>query len=75
VIDVRVRQHDCIDLADFCRQGFVLDGGLAASSLKHSAVERHRMPIDVQQVTRPRYFTGRAYERDFQVLPLSDCAA
>ena len=28
------------------------------------------MSVDVQEVARARYLTGRAYERDFQLLSL-----
>jgi hypothetical protein len=66
MIYVRMRQHDCIEIGNRHRKRFVLFCGLAAFSLEHSAVERDGVSVDVQQMTRPGYFTGRPDKRDFQ---------
>ena len=75
MIDVCVREHDSIEILDRNWKGFVFLRRLTALSLKHPAVESDRMPIDVQQVTRPGNLTGRADERDLQLLALGGCAA
>jgi hypothetical protein len=75
VIDVCVREHDSIEILDWNGKGSVFLGSLTAFSLKHPAVERNRVPVDVQQMTRPGDFAGRADKRNLQVLPLGGCAA
>jgi hypothetical protein len=53
MIDVRVREDDSIEILDWQRERSVFLGGFLASSLKHSAVERDGVTVDVQKMAGP----------------------
>jgi hypothetical protein len=51
MIDVRVGENDRVKILDWKRESAVLIRGFLTLSLKHPAVERNSMPVDVEQVT------------------------
>src|SRR4051794_10164443 len=75
MVDVSVRQNHCVELVDWDGKRFVFFCRLGAPALEHSAVERDGMTVHMQQVARARHFAGRAYKRNFQVLPLGYSAS
>ena len=66
MIDVCVRQHDGIQLFDRVWQLSILLSGFLASSLKHPAVERDRIAVDVEQMTRAGDLTRGSDKRYLQ---------
>ena len=70
MVDVCMREHDSIEVCDRYWKTAVFLGRLVTPSLKHPTVERDRMTIDVQEMTRPRDFAGRANEGYFQTINL-----
>src|SRR5687767_6965586 len=67
MIYVCMGQNDSIQFTDRHRKRSVLYRRLAPLSLEHPAVERHCTAIDVQQVARARYLTGRTGKRHLQM--------
>ena len=57
MIDVCMRKNDCIKVSDRERESAVLLRGVLALPLKHAAVERDGMSVDVQKMTGAGDFT------------------
>jgi hypothetical protein len=66
MVYVGVRQNNGIQIGDCNRKLSVFLVRFASPPLKHAAIQRHGMPVDVQQVTRARYFASCACKSYFQ---------
>ena len=79
MIDMRVGKDNRVQRVRSDWQLSILTLHLRATTLKKAAVEGDCLPVDVKQVTRPRYFPGGAGEGYFHlvlrlcVAPEDDC--
>ena len=64
MIDVSMREHDCIDLGDVDRQAQILRVRLTAVTLEQPAVQHDALAADLDDVTRAGDLSRRAGERD-----------
>jgi len=69
MIDVRVREHDRVDLGNRARKPGILLARFAASTLKHSAIEEHGLSPDPKDVTGAGHFACGTSELDLHGLP------
>src|SRR4030088_1333907 len=70
VIDMRVRENDRVEVLDRYRKLSVLVRRILSLSLKHSAVERNRVSVYMQQVTGTGHFSCCADKRYLQTASL-----
>jgi hypothetical protein len=72
MIDVCMRENDGVEISDQERQSAVLLRGVLSLPLKHAAVERDGMSVDVQKMTGAGDFTRGTDEGYLQIaiLPL-----
>lgn len=66
MIDVRMREHDSIQLLDRHRQLAVLIGSFVSPALEHPAVERYGVAIDVKEMTGASDLAGGSDKRYLQ---------
>ena len=73
MIDVRMGQHDRVDVRDRRRQCAIRRLRIAPPALEQSAVERDEPAIDTHEVTRAGHFACGAREFDIHASAVPTC--
>ena len=76
MVDVRMRQYYGIEIRNRYRKLPVLFIRLFSPALKHAAVQRNCMSVDMKQMAGPGDLAGSACKCDFQLfLAFGDCTS
>ena len=74
MIDVRVRQNDCIDACRVCWEGLPIAQAQLLEALKQAAVDQNLLCTAGHQVPGPCDSTGASQESQLHRDPLATCA-